>query len=213
MLRATFNNTPQMNVRSIGGTSVGQYWPGAQAPQNVGQYWLRGFNNEDASLPNGINNETALQMPVNTGGKLEAQMTGDAGFFGSIQGAGVLSATLTGESDVFPAANTAAMGYATLTGINTTTANLRAVGRMSAVLDAGARPSAFDIAQEILGSATEGTVTVRQALRLLLAVLAGKVSGAGTGTVVFRDVNDTKNRVTATVDSNGNRTSVTRDVS
>lgn len=53
--------------------------------------------------------------------------------------------------------------------------------------------------------------TVRDALRVMLSVLAGKVSGAGTGTEVFRSVTDTDNRVTATVDTSGNRTSVTYD--
>jgi|GEM_PF-6174823 len=50
-------------------------------------------------------------------------------------------------------------------------------------------------------------------MRLMSAVLLGKVSGAGTGTEVFRDVNDTKPRVTATVDAQGNRTAITRDAS
>lgn len=58
----------------------------------------------------------------------------------------------------------------------------------------------------------ETGVTVRGALRLMLAVLAGKVSGAGTGTEVFRNgVADSKARVTSVVDSSGNRTVVTTD--
>lgn len=48
-------------------------------------------------------------------------------------------------------------------------------------------------------------------MRLMSAVLLGKVSGAGTGTETFRDVNDTKNRVVSSVDAQGNRTSVVRD--
>jgi hypothetical protein len=54
--------------------------------------------------------------------------------------------------------------------------------------------------------------TLRQALRLVLAALAGKLSGAATTTVTIRDVNDTKNRIVATVDASGNRTAVTKDV-
>jgi len=53
--------------------------------------------------------------------------------------------------------------------------------------------------------------TVRQALRILMAALGGRVSGAGTGTEVFTDATATKPRITATVDSNGNRTAVTLD--
>jgi 3-hydroxyisobutyrate dehydrogenase-like beta-hydroxyacid dehydrogenase len=85
------------------------------------------------------------------------------------------------------------------------------IGRVT--IDAGARPSAFDIAQEIVATSADGGVTIGQALKLLLAVMVGKVSGAGTSTITFRDVNDTKDRVVADVDTNGNRTNVTKDVS
>jgi len=53
----------------------------------------------------------------------------------------------------------------------------------------------------------------RKSLRLILSSLSGKLSGAGTSTVTIRNVTDTKDRITATVDSNGNRLSVTTDVS
>lgn len=53
--------------------------------------------------------------------------------------------------------------------------------------------------------------TPRQALRLILAALVGKLSGAATTNVLIRDVNDTKDRINATVDASGNRTAVTKD--
>lgn len=53
--------------------------------------------------------------------------------------------------------------------------------------------------------------TPRQSDRLILAAATGKLSGAATSTVTIRDINDTKDRITATVDSNGNRTAVTKD--
>ncbi len=59
----------------------------------------------------------------------------------------------------------------------------------------------------------EGTVTMTQALQAMAAVLAAKASGGGTGTVTYRDLLDTLNRVTATVDGNGNRTGVTLNFS
>lgn len=48
-------------------------------------------------------------------------------------------------------------------------------------------------------------------MRLFASVLLGKISGAGTGTETFRDINDTKDRVIASVDQDGNRTDITRD--
>jgi len=61
----------------------------------------------------------------------------------------------------------------------------------------------------------DGTaISLAGAFKLILSVLAGKTSGGGTATLVFRDINDAKNRISATVDANGNRTDVgTRDAS
>lgn len=64
----------------------------------------------------------------------------------------------------------------------------------------------------ILDDASDGSVTVRQLLRGFAAALLGKASGLNTTTAVFRDVNDTKNRITATVDADGNRTAITLDL-
>jgi len=58
------------------------------------------------------------------------------------------------------------------------------------------------------------TISLAGALKLILSVLAGKSSGGGTATIVFRDIADAKNRISATVDANGNRTAIgTRDAS
>ena len=54
----------------------------------------------------------------------------------------------------------------------------------------------------------EGNYTAEQIMRVMAAALAGKVSGAGTGTVTFRDINDLVDRITADVDGIGNRTDV-----
>jgi hypothetical protein len=54
--------------------------------------------------------------------------------------------------------------------------------------------------------------SMREALRLILASTAGKLSGAGTATITIRSVTDGTNRIVATVDSNGNRTDVTYNV-
>ncbi|RLG33432.1 hypothetical protein DRN97_05065 [Methanosarcinales archaeon] len=64
-----------------------------------------------------------------------------------------------------------------------------------------------DIFEEVV----EDSTTFRQMLRIIFAALAGKSSGGGTTTVRFRDIADTKDRITATVDSDGNRTAITLD--
>ncbi len=57
----------------------------------------------------------------------------------------------------------------------------------------------------------ETGTTVRESLRVMLAALVGKVSGAATTTVTIRDAADSKNRIVATVDADGNRSAVTLD--
>ena len=64
-----------------------------------------------------------------------------------------------------------------------------------------------------LAGAIEAGVTTRQAIRAMLAATAAKLSGAGTGTETFRNaVADSKDRIVATVDSSGNRTAITYDL-
>lgn len=48
-------------------------------------------------------------------------------------------------------------------------------------------------------------------MKLLLAAMTAKVTGAETGTISFRDNADTKDRIVADVDGQGNRTAVTLD--
>jgi hypothetical protein len=53
--------------------------------------------------------------------------------------------------------------------------------------------------------------TFQDAMRLMSSAMLAKVSGMSTTTVVFRNVGDTKNRITATVDAAGNRSAITLD--
>jgi len=69
-----------------------------------------------------------------------------------------------------------------------------------------------DAIDKIVDEVMDGTVTLRQAIMLFLSALASKSSGGGTDTLVFRSVANTKPRITATVDANGNRTAMTLDV-
>ena len=59
----------------------------------------------------------------------------------------------------------------------------------------------------------EGSMTAEGMMRIFMSILAGKASGLDTLNPVFRDMLDTKDRVTAVTDANGNRPSVTLDES
>jgi hypothetical protein len=65
-----------------------------------------------------------------------------------------------------------------------------------------------------LSDTIEGTVTVLHALRIMLAMLAGKASGFPDGPFEFRDTTDTKNRVSIAAGAQvGDRATVTLDPS
>lgn len=83
------------------------------------------------------------------------------------------------------------------------------VGAMQAnVLTAAAL--AVDAVDELLDEQIgDSTLTMRQALRVLVAGMAGKLSGAATTTVTIRNTADTADVIVATVDADGNRSAVT----
>lgn len=89
-----------------------------------------------------------------------------------------------------------------------------AVGLASANLDTqlDALPTAAENATAVMASTIEGTFDLTESARLWNAALAGKASGLAGTAATFRDLADTKDRIVATVDADGNRTAVTRDV-
>ncbi|RVD15857.1 hypothetical protein [Mesorhizobium sp. M4B.F.Ca.ET.017.02.2.1] len=76
-------------------------------------------------------------------------------------------------------------------------------------------PTANQNADAMLDRASgiEAGMTPRQGFRLWSAALLGKANGLGTGTAIFRDTNDTKDRINASVDQDGNRLAVILDPS
>lgn len=68
-----------------------------------------------------------------------------------------------------------------------------------------------EIADAVADEVYEGALTLRHMMKIIMAVLAGKSSGGGTVTIKFRDTGDTKDRVTATVEADGDRTAMTLD--
>lgn len=62
-----------------------------------------------------------------------------------------------------------------------------------------------------VANGVESGITVRQGLRVVLAALAGKLSISGPN-FVFRNTPDNKNRITAICDNQGQRLSITLDL-
>ena len=69
-----------------------------------------------------------------------------------------------------------------------------------------------DVTGAVLEAKVEGTMTLKSAIRLILSVLAGKTSitdlGEGEALVKFRDIADTKDRISASM-TGSERTNVT----
>jgi hypothetical protein len=86
------------------------------------------------------------------------------------------------------------------------------VGSVTTVSDkTGYRLSATGV-DDVWDEVMEGSLTARQFARGFAAALLGELSGAGTTTIEIRDASDTKVRITATVDSAGNRSVVVLDL-
>jgi len=119
---------------------------------------------------------------------------GVASFSGSVVAKGFMTAAFSGV------ASFVAVRYASgsLAGSFAPAVTLEAQGFSSYLLD-----------QEDI----ETGLTLRQALRLVAAATAGKISGGGTTTVTIRNaVADGADRIVATVDTDGNRTAITYDL-
>lgn len=131
-----------------------------------------------------------------------------------------LQTTASQLDDLATASNLATVaGYldteiAALISATTASAIRAALGLASADLDTqlAALPTAAENADAVWDEVVDGTATARQSIRLANSALAGKASGMGTTTAVFRDLDDTKARITATVDSDGNRSVISRDL-
>lgn len=70
--------------------------------------------------------------------------------------------------------------------------------------------SLASITSGIFNGLIDNTLTFKQFMRACGALAAGQTSGGGTASVIFKALNDgATTRITATVDSSGNRSSVT----
>jgi hypothetical protein len=131
---------------------------------------------------------------------------------GAINAAAIAADAITDAkvaSDVTIASVTGAVG--SVTG-NVGGNVVGSVGSVTTVSDkTGYRLSATGV-DDILDEVVEGTTTLRESTRLANTANGGKTSGAATTTFTARDLADSKNRLSVTVDADGNRSAVTRDL-
>jgi hypothetical protein len=130
--------------------------------------------------------------------QLAAALSGSGGATAQLTAIGHLAAAVEGEGTV--------AGTTVLTALGTLAAAINVTGD---VLTTG------NVANAILDAVNgvEEGLTVRHALRLIAAATAGKISGAATTTITIRNaVVDDKDRIVATVTSDGDRTAITYDL-
>jgi len=123
---------------------------------------------------------------------------------GSASGAATTSGAVTAKGNIIGAS----------AGVATTSAVRYATGKLVGSIAPAITLEASSFSTHLLDEEDICTgLTLRQALRLIAAATAGKVSGAGTSTITIRNaVADSKARIIATVDSAGNRTDITYDL-
>lgn len=130
---------------------------------------------------------------------------------GNIVAALGASGTSEGVATVSGAVNALAWANATVTSTATVSGTIFATGELVGSIAPAVDLEAASFSTYLLDTElVETGLTVRETLRIAISALGGKVSISGN-TVTFRDVNDTVDRITATTDSNGQRTAVTLD--
>lgn len=144
-----------------------------------------------------------LVSTLSGSGSVSAALRAVSGLVASLAGTGSIS---TAQLKVqVPLAST-------LAGVGSVSPNLKGRASLTADITPFTELSPQSLAAAVLNSPVEGDYTLEEAVKLILAAVAGKLSGAAGTTITIRSADDTKNRIVATVDSNGNRTAVTYDL-
>jgi hypothetical protein len=122
-----------------------------------------------------------------------------------------LAADLAGDGDVAGALVAIGHAAAALEGEGTSAGLATALGELAAgITVTGDLLTTGNIGNAVWAILIEAGLTAKQAMRLIAAASAGKVSDAETSTVTIRNaVADDTDRIVATTDENGNRTAIT----
>lgn len=143
-----------------------------------------------------------------------AALTGDGVLAADIVGKLEASADLTGDGDIAAALAALTDLVASLTGDGGIVADIEAKAFMSAdIVVTGEILSTANVGSAVWQYLIEAGFTAEEVMRIVGAAAAAKSSGfpAAPGTGTFRNLGDTKDRITATLDGDGNRTDVVFD--
>lgn len=177
--------------------------------------WGGGESNKDG-VPAGYGHPYAAVLPPKAGGMrgfadgAAAAVAGAAfpGASADVGGAGAVAAPWI----VDLAASVTALGDVSYAGLGVTPAPT--VGALVAHVDgSGGVLTETTAEQYVWDLPLEAGITHKEALRVMFAAMAGKLSGAPAGPIAIRDKADTKDRIVATVDGSGNRLTITLDPS
>lgn len=137
-----------------------------------------------------------------------------ASFSGNIVAALAASGSTAGVASFSGTPKAIGHMSATFAGVASFTATRYATGSLSGSFSPPVELEAAGFSGYLLDQEdVESGLTFRQALRLIAAATAGKVSGASGTTITIRNaVVDDKDRIIATVDEAGNRSAITYDL-
>lgn len=148
---------------------------------------------------------TKISSDATAANNLEAMLDGTGGVdltVANLTASGTLSANAVSITDTF------------VVGSNFTVVGGFTGGTISFSTNLIPWNAAYDaeVGDAVWDEAVDGSTTARQSIRLQNSAAGGKASGLGTTNAKFRDLADTKDRIDATVDADGNRSAVTLDL-
>jgi hypothetical protein len=151
-----------------------------------------------------------LQLVVSGIGTSNGAATVSGNVYAALNGA----ATSAGSATVSGSIQALAWGVGTSNGAATVTAVRYATGQLQGSIAPAITLEASAFSTYLLDEEdVESGMSLREALRLVAAATAGKISGASGSTITIRNaVADSKDRIVAEVDVDGNRTSITYDL-
>ncbi len=165
------------------------------------------------SQPSGVGHPYAWFWAIKPGGLAsrnlcegEGTATGEVKIIATLSGDAVGDCTLFGDAQLFAAVSGDASGSCTITG--NATGYISVSGDVDVMGESLTFPTADENATAVWAKIIEAGYSAEEVVKLLAAVHLGTSSGFPTSPV-FKGLDTSTNRVTGTVDTNGNRTAVT----